>query len=66
MTESLEELRKLHKGFTFWVRNFYGFILLGPISLGIDLGITKNISAEPPCHIHVKVHSPWAFHIKTG
>ena len=37
MTESLEEQRKLHNGYILGVRNFYGFILLGPILLGIFL-----------------------------
>ena len=59
MTESLDESRKFHRGFifggsvlfmdlVFWVR----FCLVI-----IFLGITKNVWAEPPCHIHLRVHS---------
>ena len=49
MTESLDKLQKFHRGFVFfWFHNFYGFIVLG---------IMKNVWAEPPCHIHLKVHS---------
>ena len=35
MTESLEESPNFTKDLFFWVRNFYGFILLGLILLGI-------------------------------
>ena len=58
MKESLDESRKLHKGFIFWVHNVYGFIFMGSILLGIYfLGVTKNVWAKPSCHVHVRVHS---------
>ena len=35
ITESLHQSRKLHKRSILLVRNFYGFILLGPMFFGI-------------------------------
>ena len=61
MTESLDESHKLHKGLIYlflWVCNFHEFIFLGLTFPGIYfLGIPKNAWAEPPCHVHVRVHS---------
>ena len=59
MSESLDESHKLYKGLIFWVCNFYEFIFLGLIFPGIYfLGSPKNAWAEPPCHVHIRVHSP--------
>ena len=60
MTESLDELRKLHKGFIFWVRSLYGFISGGLILLGIYFfgGITKNVFAEPLSYAS-QSDTPW-------
>ena len=58
MTESLDESLKLNKGFIFWVRNFYGFIFWVQFyQVFMFLGITKNVLAKPPYHIHLGVHS---------
>ena len=51
----------MHKGLIFWVWHFHEFIFLGLIFPSIYfLGIPKNSSAEPSCHVHVRVHSLWS------
>ena len=58
MTESVDESQKFHKGFAFWVHIFHGFIFLGLILLGIYFsGYHKNVWAEPPCQINLRVYS---------
>ena len=46
------------KDLFFWVCNFHEFIFLGLIFLVFIFWISqKNAWAEPPCHLHVRVHS---------
>ena len=63
MTENLDESHKLHKGLIFWVSNFHKFIFFGSdfSCYLFFLGIPKNAWAEPPCHVHVHVHSLGSF-----
>ena len=69
MTESLDELHKWHKGFNFWVcnfygfifwvRNFYGFIVLGPILPGIYFfGCHEKCLGQAPPIIFILEYTP--------
>ena len=62
MTESLDESRKLNKGFIFGVRTFYGFIVLGSdFDWYLIFGISRKLSGPSPHVIHILEYIPWAW-----